>query len=272
MLVHGIGLGAWLWEPWMPAFAQAGLRTLAVSLGTENRSFVETVAAVERVLDGAGERPLLVGHSRGGLVAQTIAARRPLAGLALICPLPPGQIQVWPPMIARRRQVGLVAALASGRPARVSWPLYRQLGLDRMDEDTAKACYARTLPWSARLAIDLALRRPVVDVRRVTAPVLVCIGKEDRLVPWQKARMLADLYDAVTWRYDTLGHMPPYEPGGERMGTDLAGWLAAPTRPEVLESEGFAPNEGVGHALRAERRGEAARRRSAYGQKRSGRA
>jgi pimeloyl-ACP methyl ester carboxylesterase len=268
VLVHGIGLGPWLWRPWLPLFAERGLRTVAVRLpdGAANQDFEQTVTAVASVVRTFPE-PILVGHSMGGLVAQVLATRVPVRALALICPLPPGQIRVLPSREAIRHGGGLVRALLAGRPLRVDWDLYRRLGLDVMDEATARACFARTEPWSNALARDLAFRRPHVDVSRLHVPTLVCIGKQDRLVAWQKARIIGDLYEAVTWRYDELGHMPPYEPGGDRMGRDLAGWLAAPARPAVLESEGYGPAEGVGHTLRAERRGEAARHRSAYGQK-----
>ena len=39
----------------------------------------------------------------------------------------------------------------------------------------------------------------------------------------------------------------------------------------MIESEGFNPTEGVGHEVRHARRGEAMKKRSAYGQKKSAR-
>ena len=90
-------------------------------------------------------------------------------------------------------------------------------------------------------------------------------------MPWEKSRLVADLYEGVCWRYDGMGHMPQVEIGGERVGRDVARWLEAPTRPEVIEAEGFGPGEGIGHERRRARRGEAMKRRSAYGQKRAAR-
>ena len=115
------------------------------------------------------------------------------------------------------------------------------------------------------------MRRPVVDAMQMTSPVLIVLGKLDRMVPWQRGRILADLFEGVAWRYDTLGHMGPWEPGGERMGRDLVGFCAEPAGPVVIESEGFMPSEGAGHTLRRKRRGELMKRRSAYGQKKSAR-
>jgi pimeloyl-ACP methyl ester carboxylesterase len=272
VLLHGIGLGPWLYDPWAPAFAEAGVRTVALDLHSgRDAGFSALIEDVSAALDSIGGPLALVGHSMGGLLAQSLAARRALSSLALVCPLPPGQIQVTPPKRALLGAPDIARALVTGGPLRVGWRLYRNVGLEQMDEPTARAVYARTRPWPQRLARDLAFARPVVDVTAVHAPVLVALGRRDQLVPWETSRILGDLYEAVTWRYDDLAHMPMWEPGGERMGRDLARWVANPSRPQVLESEGYGPSEGVGHTLRRERRGEEMKRRSAYGQKRSAR-
>lgn len=276
VLLHGIGLGPWLWEPWVPFFTALGIRTVALRLpghepNAKNVGFAEVVAGVEAALDAVGGAPVLVGHSMGGLVAQVLATRRALAGIALVSPLPAGQVRVVPPRRAILGGVRLARAFVTGAPLTVAWELYRAVGLDVVDEPTARLLHARTVPWPNRLARDLALSRPFVDPAAVHVPVLVALGGRDGLVPWQSARLLGDLYEAVTWRYDDLGHMAPWEPGGARLGRDLAAWVANPSRPQVLESEGYGPAEGVGHALRRQRRGEEMKRRSAYGQKRSAR-
>lgn len=272
VLLHGIGLGPWLFDPWMPAFAARGVRTVRLDLhSTSDRGLSGLVDDVDHALDALGGEPVLLGHSMGGLVAQIVAARRPLGGLALICPLPPGQVRVIPPLAPIRETLALARPLLGGRPVHVPWALYRAVGMDAMDEAVARQAWERVIDWPNRLSRDLALRRPEVDTDAIRCPVLVAIGKRDRLVPWSTARVLGDLYEAVTWRYDDLGHFPPWEPGGERMGEQVAGWLAAPSRPQVLESEGYGPKEGVGHDVRHARRGEEMKKRSAYGQKRSAR-
>ena len=276
VLLHGIGLGPWLWEPWAPLFAAAGVRTIALRMpghgpGDADVGLADVIAGVDAALDAVGGAPVVVGHSMGALVAQVLATRRAFAGMALVCPLPAGQVRLFPPRGALLGGAALMRPFLTGAPLRVGWSLYRAVGLELLDEAAARAAHARIVPWPNRLCRDLAFARPVIDPARIDVPVLVALGARDPLVPWRRARLLGDLYEAVTWRYDDLGHMPSLEPGGERLGRDLAAWVAQPARPQVLESEGYGPTEGVGHELRRQRRGEEMKRRSAYGQKRSAR-
>lgn len=279
VLAHGLGLGPWIFEPWIPTFQAWGLRVVALTMpghapGAPDDSVtlarcVDDVAAAIRALSGP---VVLLGHSFSALVAQLVAARpdmKDLRGVALVCPAPPGQVRIVPDRTQVRHATGVLPALL-GRGVRPGFSSYRQLGMSHMDEAAAQEAWSRTVPWPAGIVRGLA-RRPEVDPTAIPMPVVVAIGFHDRVVPWQKARLLGDLYEAVVWRYDDLGHMPMLEAGGIRMGRDLARWCAEPVRPQVIESEGYGPNEGVGHLLRRARRGELMKMRSAYGQKKAAR-
>lgn len=267
LLLPGIGLGPWLWEPWLPLFEAERVSVIAPRLpghgdGQDPR-FEDLVTFAADLLASVQGPVAVVGHSMGGLVAQALAAGRELHALVLVCPMLPGQIWWTPPI---RTALGLAPRVLLGQPLKVPWQVYRQQGLELMDEATAHALYDKVVPWPPQLSRDL-IPPPRVDHEAVTAPTLVALGAKDLLIPWSRARVLGDLYEGVVWRYDDLAHMPPWEPGGERMGKDVAHFCADPHRPKVLESEGYTPEEGVGHAERRRRRGEAMKKRSAYGQK-----
>jgi hypothetical protein len=144
------------------------------------------------------------------------------------------------------------------------------LGLNAAEEAVARDFHDRVTPWPNRLLREL-VRRPRVDTSTIQTPILVALGGKDPMVPWKQARVLGDLYEAVVWRYDDLGHSPTHEPGGLRMARDIAAFCVAPHRPRVIESEGFGPAEGVGVDARQKRRGVNMKKRSAYGQKEAAR-
>lgn len=275
VLLHGLGLGPWFWEPWFDTFRTRKLRVVAPVLpgfgDDADPTLQDVVAAVGGVLDAVSGPVTLVGHSAAALVAQLAAVDRDLHALVLMCPVPPGQIAAFP-----ERDVLLKAALPmlpgvfSGKAFKVPWSSYRAVGLSSLEESVARDVYARILPWPAKLTRALA-RPPKIDPDRMRAPVLVLLGKLDKMLPWARARIIGDLYEGVVWRYDDLGHMPPFDPNGLRMGKDLAKFVLAPIRPKVIESEGYMPQEGVGHDKRKARRGEMMKLRSAYGQKKSAR-
>lgn len=275
VFVHGVGLGPWFWEPWLPTFRGFGVRVINTWLpghgpDPEDVGLTESVDRLGRALASVPGPVALVGHSAGALVAQLAAAGRDLHALALVCPLPPGQVQYLPERRELLSALGLLPPLLGGKAVTVPWKFYRQSGLESLDEAVAREVYGRIQAWPNRLVRDL-LRRPRIDPLAVSAPVAVLLGLHDRIVPWQKARVLGDLYEGVVWRYDDLGHMPPFDANGLRMGRDLARFCTEPVRPQVIESEGFMPTEGVGHELRRTRRGELMKRRSAYGQKKAAR-
>jgi pimeloyl-ACP methyl ester carboxylesterase len=173
VLVHGAGMGAWIWDPLV---ASLGRPALAVDLpghGSEAipRRDVRMQAAVTAVAEAAAgwdDRALvLVGHSLGGVVALGAAARLP----------------------ARTRAVVLVGggAVPSG------------------------ASYFSALPARDRLALKLAarlrIRAPAAAIRRVLCndldePTAELVAERTSLPePW---RMYAE---PVTW--DAIPPMVP---------------------------------------------------------------
>src|SRR5215470_16654524 len=92
VFLHGIGGAARIWTPQLRSFATAGFRPVALDLpGYGTRSSVsmmdfEALAAdVEAYLCGLDlDRPVLIGHSMGGMIAQTALRRRPFGYRAAV--------------------------------------------------------------------------------------------------------------------------------------------------------------------------------------------
>src|SRR5262245_23967165 len=85
VFVHGIGSSARGWTPQIECLPDAGFHAVAVDLlGYGGRPPVDTMdfeslaADVEAFIARERlERPVLVGHSLGGMIAQTMLRRRP---------------------------------------------------------------------------------------------------------------------------------------------------------------------------------------------------
>ena len=85
VFLHGIGGGAKSFAPQIASFARAGYQPVALDLmgyGTREpvnaMSFEALAEDVEFAIGKAGlDRPVLVGHSMGGMVVQTMLRRKP---------------------------------------------------------------------------------------------------------------------------------------------------------------------------------------------------
>ncbi len=271
LAAHGLGLGPWVFAPWVPLFADAGLELRLLSLPghdgrSKNASFDDVVRHLDEAVAAVDGPVILLGHSFSGLAAQVVATRRRLHAAVFVCPLPPGAMRVPMRPALLRHAPRALATLALGRPFMPSPSAWKELGFSNLRGTALDDALARVVPWPNRLCRDL-LRPPSVLPTDVETPVLVTLGGNDPILDAAHARVVGDLFEGLVWRYDALGHTPMLEEGGERMGRDIVNFCLAPSRPRVLESEGFGPAEGAGHALRRARRGERTKRRSAYGQK-----
>src|SRR5262245_39462870 len=92
VFLQGMGVGAPVWTPPLPTFVAAGLDPVALDLpgygapaAVTRMSFDELAADVEAAIaEPALERPVLVGHSLGGMVVQAALRRRPDAYRAAV--------------------------------------------------------------------------------------------------------------------------------------------------------------------------------------------
>src|SRR5262249_53142771 len=92
VFLHGIGGNARIWAPQVASFAAAGFRPVALELlgygarePVDRMDFDMLAGDVETQIARLGlDRPIVVGHSMGGMVAQTLLRRGPRAYRAAV--------------------------------------------------------------------------------------------------------------------------------------------------------------------------------------------
>jgi pimeloyl-ACP methyl ester carboxylesterase len=241
LCLHGLFAGSWVYERLLPLLARRGYPAAALSFRGHPPSapiadlgrasigdYVEDAAQAARALG----RPIVIGHSLGGLVAQLLAARDLVRAAVLIDAAPPRGIAVLSgPLLARMGRY--LPALLMSRPFLPTPKDLDALVLNRVPEPERTESRERLVADSGRAARQAALGVLGVPKGSVRVPLLVVSGDEDRFIPLGVARKIARRYDAPLLVARGHGHFLLAEPGWEQQVRVLLDWLDA--LPETRE-------------------------------------
>ena len=235
LLVHGYFATAAVFREWLPFFAQRGIPTYAVNLRgregsrpgidlgkTSISDFVDDVAAVAMHLD----RPIVVGHSMGGLLVQCLAERGLAHAAALITPAPPRGISVLSPALIAR-QLKYLPAILRSRVVRPSARDLNTLVLNHVPGDQRPGVLRELVPDSGRAGRDMSITGVPVEARRVRCPVFVVGADDDHFIPPPVVRRVASRYGAPIQTMVGRGHMLVLEPGWKAVADVVARWCAS---------------------------------------------
>lgn len=208
LFVHGLGHGAWCWEHWLDAAAEAGHPAFAVSLrghaGSSGRvrfaRMSQYVADVVATAQSLPRPPVLVGHSMGGLVVQQALGRFAVPAGVLVAPVPAHPAVASLLAIARRHPLDALRIVAGG-----SLPLRAEYLFHELPPHEAQALSDRCGPESALAQYQLLMHRPSGPPLG-GAPVLVLASPDDRLVPIRGVRSTAARYGARIEEFPGMGH------------------------------------------------------------------
>lgn len=233
LLIHGMFGGAWMWEQYQALLARRGYESHALDLRGHHasrpvpdvgkvpiRDYVDDALEVARRLD----HPFVIGHSMGGLIAQKVAEAGAGRALVLIAAAPPRWIPVvsW---LLLRKQLKYASAILMHRPILPDRSDADALMFNRTPREEANLVYARLVPESGKAAFELSVGAVAVAENRVTCPVLVVTGTDDRFVVPRVSRAMASKYKADFREFDNFGHHIISEPGWETPAEEIVTWL-----------------------------------------------
>jgi pimeloyl-ACP methyl ester carboxylesterase len=235
LCLHGLFAGSWVFERLLPLLAGRGYPAAALSFRGHPPSpavpnlgrvtigdYLDDAAEAARALD----RPIVIGHSLGGLVAQLLAAQGLARAAVLIDAAPPRGIAVLSKPVLKRLPRYLPALLAS-RPFLPRAQDLDALVLNRVPAADRAAARARLVADSGRAVRQAALGTYAVPKGTVRVPLLVVSGEDDRFVPLAVARKIARRYDAPLLVARGHGHFLLAEPGWEEQVRVVLDWLDA---------------------------------------------
>jgi non-heme chloroperoxidase len=241
LCLHGLFAGSWVYERVLPLIAERGYPAAALSFrGHPPAAPVPTIgrtsiaAYCHDAFEAAREleRPIVIGHSLGGLIALLLASRNLVRAAVLVSSAPPRGISVFSrPLLLRMARY--LPALLLSRPFVPTDADVDALVLNEVPAPERAAIRSRFVRDSGRAARQAALGVYDVPLRSLRAPLLVVGAERDRFVPANVARRLARRYDATLHIAAGHGHFLFSEPGWEKEVATILDWidrLPAPVR------------------------------------------
>ncbi len=258
IFIHGLWLHSTSWSPWLDLFRDAGYEPVAPGWPNEPPTVVEArehpelvanigidegTSHMAQIIDDLDAKPVIVGHSFGGLIAEKLLGQGYGAGAVAI---DPAQIKGVLPLPLAQLRAGLPAL---GNPANrhkavaLTSKEFRFGFGNALTQEESDALFERwTIPSPARPLFEAAvanfsLHSPAkVDTENEErGPLLLVSGTKDHTVPDKVTRSTLKQYRDST----AVAELKQFEGRGHSLTID-SGWKdVANAALEWLKSNGI---------------------------------
>jgi pimeloyl-ACP methyl ester carboxylesterase len=254
VFIHGLWLHATSWCKWLGYFRAAGFAVRAPgwpdfpATVAQTRDHPEFMIdqTVDQVVEHYAEivrqlptKPVLIGHSFGGLVAQKLLDRDLARAVVSIDPapvrgvlrVPLAQLRASLPVLGNPLTVHRAISLS---PKQFHYSFANQL----TEAEAATLYYDWTIPaparplWQAAVANLTPHAQTSVDLYKARAPLLLMAGTEDHTMPAQTTRTVQQLYGHAPATTDLKewpgrGHSLVIDNGWRELADYTLEWLGA---------------------------------------------
>ena len=233
LLVHGMFGGGWYWDRYQQFFAARGYSSYALDLRGHHgsspvsdighvqvRDYVDDALSVAATLG----RPIVIGHSMGGLIAQRLAEEDAVIAAVMLCAAPPRWIPPLSIPLASRIWRYLPQLLFSKpimpRRADANFLMYNRTPAIEQEQ-----YYPLLVPESGRAGLELSIGAIAVNASRIRCPMLSVAGEDDNFLVPRIGRALAKKYRCRLMTFEGHAHSIMTEPGWEKPAAQIAEWI-----------------------------------------------
>jgi len=211
VFVHGLWLLPSSWNRWREVFEEAGFSTLAPGWPDDpetveeanadpgvfaHKSVGQVADHYEAVISKLADRPAVIGHSFGGLLAQILAGRGRSTATVAIDPAPFRGVLPLPISALRSAAPVLRNPANHHRAVPLTYEQFQYAFANAVDENEAKELYetyAVPGPGTPIFQAASANLNPWTEVKVKTknpkrGPLLIMDGERDHTVPWAIAK------------------------------------------------------------------------------------
>src|SRR3954454_14879008 len=207
VLIHGLWLLPSSWDRWAELFEEAGYAAVAPSWADDpetvdearehpevfaGKTLGEVADHVADVIHALDKKPVVMGHSTGGLLAQLIADRGLAAATVAIDPGPFRGVLPLPISALRSAAPVLRNPLNKWRAVTLTLDQFKYGWANALSEDEAKQLYETyrvAAPGVALMQMANANLNPFTEAKLdpknpKRGPLLIIDGEKDHTVPW----------------------------------------------------------------------------------------
>jgi pimeloyl-ACP methyl ester carboxylesterase len=245
-MIHGMYGTGRVWENWKRFFERAGHTVHAPTLrlhdvdpkappppGLGTLSVAAYVDDLSAFIDTLPQKPILFGHSMGGLIAQLLAVRGKAVAAVLVTPAPPAGING---VRLKALWTFLRILLRWGfwrKPHRFTRREAEYGCFNRLDAENTEIEYNRFVHESGRALFEIAYwwldsnKTSRVDFAAMPCDLFVLGASDDRTVAAAVCRDTAKRYGVRATYLELQGHShwPLAEPGWEQVAQRCLDWL-----------------------------------------------
>jgi pimeloyl-ACP methyl ester carboxylesterase len=244
-MIHGMWGGGWYWDNYKAYFEEKGYRCMTPYLrhhqigpddpapdGLGETSLLDYAKDLEAEISTLPDKPILMGHSMGGLLAQILASRGCAKSAVLITPAAPAWIFSIRWSVLRSFSGVLFKKGFWKKPHKLSYKSAVYAMMSKLPEQEGRTIYNRGVWESGRAAAEIGLwplgfKGAGVKRKHVKCPVLAVAGAEDKITPATVVRKIARKYRPFSTYMEFAGHAHWIlkEPGWEKVAEHISLWL-----------------------------------------------
>jgi alpha-beta hydrolase superfamily lysophospholipase len=245
VLIHGMYMTPLCWEKWIDTFDAKGFKSIAPpwpahngpvqalrqhpdpELGNLRLSHV--IDFYSEFIRGLDQKPILIGHSMGGLVVQSLLQMdTAVAGVAIDSAPPMGVLSArWSFLKSNWPHINPFAPLS--QPVEMTFERFQYTFANTLPLADQQYAFERyVVPESRRVPRESLTTR--IDFRRPHAPLLLVAGSSDNLIPASlnktNSRRYKDASSITDFKeFSGRAHLIIGQPGWEEVAAYILAWL-----------------------------------------------
>ena len=247
VMIHGMWCCGWHWNNYEAFFKVKGYQCFSPTLRYHNMgpkdpphpklgttSLLDYTQDIENQVLSLHQKPIIMGHSMGGLIAQILGSKGRAKALVLLSPACPRGINPIKLTVIKSFWKFLTTLGFWKKPLCLNFETAVYAAFNLLPVEDQKAVYERCVYESGRAAAEIGFwmfdpkAASKVDASKVACPVLVISGTEDRITPPSVVRNVAKKYKGSTYKeFKNHAHWTIGEPGWEKIAGLIANWLSS---------------------------------------------